>query len=155
MGFSLVSLRSFLVVAVLAVITGAAFLGLYCFRSVEYDNPALGLITFHYRFCVIRGVTLDKDRDGILDANCTVLGSTEPSTAINVTECWESMDLDGTMNLHFFYRGERAERSLVLELDLDKDGTFEEHYLGEAAEDRLSNLERPHRTLPQPNAGRP
>lgn len=137
--------RTLLVVATsIAVVLGAAFVGLgvRCFRVVTEDNLALGLISYHFSFCSVERITCDVNRDGVVDAEVAIENGVRvvPTTEFTVLEGREALDLDGIFNLRYHYEG--PDRMLVLELDSDKDGKFEERLSGAAAEDRFRNLRR-------------
>jgi len=128
-------------VAAAVVLTAGGF---RCFRTVQHDNPKLGMISHHFRFCRLQQITCDANRDGIIDARVAVTShDNQPrSTAFTVIEGWESADSDGIMNVHYYYSGEEPDRELILELDIDKDGHFEEQVTGDEAERRLLHLRR-------------
>ncbi|GAB4226215.1 MAG: hypothetical protein Kow0062_28430 [Acidobacteriota bacterium] len=116
-------------------------LGFYCFREASVDNPRIGRITYQFRFCRVKGITCDSNRDGVIDARAAVWSYyNEPGSSVVVLEGWESVDRDGVFNLHYHYDYEGSERTLVLELDLDKDGEYEERLSGTEAETRLRSL---------------
>ena len=141
----LVGARRLVVVGAVVVVAAAlAVMGFRCFRTVSHDNPALGLISHRFRFCQLREITCDANRDGVVDARAAVIShdNRPQSTGFTVTEGWESVDFDGVMNLHYYYEGKGPDRELVLELDLDKDGQFDELLKGEAAELRFQDVSR-------------
>ncbi|NJN65157.1 MAG: hypothetical protein HC882_09960 [Acidobacteria bacterium] len=110
---------------------------------MELDNPALGIIAYHFRFCRIWSITCDANRDGQIDARFRVESEDNRvgSTGFTVKDGWESLDRDGIMNIHYYYTDEGTARVLRLEVDSDKDGEFEEILAGEQAECRLRSLE--------------
>jgi len=136
-------LRVLLIVATLVAVMlgiGIVGLGVRCFRVVTEDNPALGLISYDFRFCSVHRITCDVNRDGVVDAEAAIASGVRvvPTTEFTILEGREALDLDGIFNLRYHYEG--PDRVLVLELDFDKDGKFEERLSGAAAEERFRNL---------------
>ena len=124
-------------VYVLSAGLGALFVGflagyLYLFRSEVDHNPALGEITYHYRWGRPYLITVDQDRDGRDDARVIVdapfgLYSTYITVAC---EYWEVRNDGKGFKRHVLLQNGRI---TVVELDEDGDGKYEKRLEGKAA----------------------
>ena len=104
----------------------------YCHRTVVRDNPILGLVSYEFQWCKLTFISCDVDRDGVIDARGRVISfdNKAGTTGFSVIEGWESSGLDGFFDLYYRY----VDDELVLDIDRDHDGRFEERFRGEAAE---------------------
>lgn len=126
------------VVPLLLVLTvTAAMLSLHLFRAEEVDNPALGVLEYRYRWGVLSSLACDADRNGIPDARLRIESiSNAPATEFTVLEGWESSNLDGLFDIHYWFE----DGVLHLGVDSDRDGDYDQVLSGEAAETRLAEL---------------
>jgi hypothetical protein len=113
-----------LAIGLLALALAGAVVGGYLFRRQTYDNPELGVITYHYRWGKRAKLTADTNRDGKIDVRARIddLGFPE--------EFWEDSDYDGTFDRHVVMEG-----TMIQRVDLDKDevGKYEQHLEGPEA----------------------
>ena len=111
--------------------------GCWMFRTQSVDNPALGILVYHFRWAKLTQVTVDVNRDGVIDAHMRVVGphNRVGSTEMDVLEGWESSKLDGVFDIHYWE--DEVTGTFWLELDIDCDGVFERRLEGANAKDRL------------------
>lgn len=137
---------------------GVAFALLYAFRTEYQDNPALGRIGEVYRWGRPHAIVGDTNGDGRNDFRGLVTPDTRHfSTSTQIQEWWEDRDFDGIFDLHAVTQPGNTQRVEALELDEDKDGTFETVLRGEAASAYLSERVRslPRETNDQGASGVP
>jgi hypothetical protein len=107
------------IAAVLLVLVG------YLFRRQTVDNPALGLITYHYQWNRQVKLTADTNRDGKIDVRARLDSIGDPE------EFWEDSDFNGFMDRHIIMDGALIQR---IELDEDEDGEYERRLEGTEAQ---------------------
>jgi len=105
---------------------------LFLFRTQTVDNPALGVITFKYKWGRVHQILADSNRDGRIDyreLTSAPFGaiSTHTSSAL---QYWEDADFDGHFERHAIL--EHGEIK-ILEIDEDTDGVYEKILTGEEA----------------------
>jgi hypothetical protein len=105
-----------IVIGLIALIVASAVVAGYLFRRQTYDNPELGVITYHYRWGKRAWLTADTNRDGKIDVRDRIddLGFPE--------EYWEDSNYDGSFDRHVVMEGSLIQR---VELDEDGDGKYE------------------------------
>lgn len=105
-----------------AIVVVAGYL--YLFRTLSDDNPALGTITYQYRWGRPSEIRGDTNRDGKTDFRALVSpeGSFSPHTPI-AREFWEDRDFDEVFELHAFL--DEDGRIAQLEVDEDGDGKYD------------------------------
>lgn len=96
----------------------------YLFRGETVNNPELGVISYHFRWGKLVGVTADTNRDGATDVRAQLDDSGIPK------EYWEDSNHDGSFDRHVVMHG-----TVIQQVDLDKDadGKYEQHLMGTAA----------------------
>lgn len=135
------SLRtSWIVIAVLVVGLSAVLSIRWLFRTESVDNPALGLISHHYRWGRMTEILVDANRNGTNDARLIVSspGSRLGDTGIEVSEGWESTQRDGRFDLHYWH--DLSSGLLVVEHDSTGDGVLDKRIEGQAAEEFLRSI---------------
>lgn len=112
----------------------------WLFRVEVRPSDRFGETTFHYRWGGLSSVEIDVNGDGRRDG----LFLLRRDAAIrdweaHVVEGWESIACDSMADL-YWYRDDTG--TLVLEIDADGDGAFDERYRGDEARDVFSALDR-------------
>lgn len=122
------------------VVVGAV-LGLYLFRVRSWDNPMLGEMTVRYQWGQARVLSVDTNRDDLIDARYLLAPETGVVNPLGSwVEGWESSSCDGSFDLHIY---ENSDSMLVIETDFDGDGEFRIEGRGQEAGEFLASLSRP------------
>lgn len=130
----------------LAVAVSLAFL----FRASTVDNPAIGVLTYQWRWGRVYRISADVNRDGRKDFTATVhslFGSYSPHTAVPV-EAWESSQCDGQFDVHIAF--DETGQSSEVEWDSLHTGSYDRSYEGEQATEFLRSLKMDPRCRPNP-----
>ena len=94
--------RRLLAIGLLAL--ASAVVGGSLFRRQTYDNPELGVITYHYRWGKRAKLTADTNRDGKIDVRARIDDLGSPA------EYWEDSDHDGSFDRHVIMEGSEIQR---------------------------------------------
>lgn len=125
--------RRIFAIGLIALAVASAVVGGYLFRRETYDNPELGVITYHYRWGKRAKLTADTNRDGRIDVIDRIDDLGSP------LEYWEDSNHDGTFDRHVVLKEGLIER---VELDQDGDGEYEIILEGSEAESFYRQSER-------------
>lgn len=99
-------MRSMCIAATSSIAAGLTLIAclLYLFREEDKENPAIGRITYHYKWGRVSEILVDVDRDSRIDSRYIVLGGFGgPSPNDPPVEGWESTKCDGTFDLHLVF----------------------------------------------------
>ncbi len=135
-GRTLLMVESSLLFALVAI---ASFSWL--FRTERVDNEAIGLVSFHFRWGRLTTVSVDTNRDGLIDGKMAVVSHDNQIGSKNFDDCtegWESYRLNGYFDIHYWK--DETSGVFFLELDLDGDRNFDSHFEGDDAENQLQRI---------------
>ncbi len=119
---------------------------LFLFRKETVDNSELGIFVQKYKWGKAFEITVDVDRDGVVEGRYLVDGF---SPHDRIFEGWEASICNGQFDIHMLFDSSSVLESL--EYDEDKDGHFEAVYYKEEARNFLADLQRPcARRAPRP-----
>lgn len=120
-------------VGILILFAAVASTTSFLFRKVTVDNTNLGLISYRYHWGRLHEIAVDANRDGAWDAISRIESGDNKaqSTDFQVLEGWESTELDGRYDVHYWR--DKASGKLVLEYDSNNDGVYDSRLHGGAA----------------------
>ena len=132
------------VLPALAVLLIAVASCWWLFRTETVDNSSLGLISYHFRWGRLTGLSVDSNRDGLTDGKMTIVSFDNQvgSTNFDVVEGWESSKLDGQFDIHYWK--DETSGEFFLERDLNGDHVFETRSSGHEAEAEFRTIQRGH-----------
>lgn len=103
----------------------------YLFRWQTGESPDVGIIRFQWSWGVPKWITVDRNRDGIVDYKVRLTSGRDFSTPAPFSEDWQSLKCDGFFDLHSITDAKgKVER---FEHDADRDGKFEVSYTPDEA----------------------
>jgi hypothetical protein len=118
-----------------SVVVFCSAMGIYLFRSVTYDNPALGVITYKFHWGRPAWQIVDSNRDGNIDSKARLA-----KNEVYAEEMWEDRNHDGNYEIYMGLNGMDIE---VLQIDQDHDGVYDLQLTGtEAANYWAENFQR-------------
>ncbi len=126
--------------SLLFLLVGTASLG-WLFRTESVDNDALGLISYRFRWGRLKTISVDSNRDGLIDGKMNVVSYTDRIGSTHFddyTEGWESSKQNGQWDIHYWK--DETSGLFFLELDMDGDRIFESHFEGDDAEKELLRI---------------
>ena len=113
----------------------------YLFRTATQDNPAIGRVTYQWKWGMAREIRVDSTGDGLTDFRGLFPGrSMTFHTHQSWAEAWESSKCDGNFDIHL--TADSGGNLSAVEFDSDRDGVFETIVRDQEAEQFLKEIPR-------------